>query len=728
LKPPFFILPNNPHALEIMVRECFGAHYLDIKTKLQVKYLTDYLKRLKVQTLVCETSYIDKHYLVDYSQYLVRSHQDFGKMCARVHFFKCTISYNDIDKALSNNHLKCFEDYAGYSVIKPLPKTFFGRTCLPPPGNAAKKTIAIEQQSNLFGKQLSVLSVPYQEQDKIVSACATASLWSLLSTVDSKHNDSPSTLTKMASVENDFRFSEPKSGLKYAQIERVIVKQGLRPIGGALEYAAQIRAYLDSDIAVLLGVSVNGRNDGDNDDGLAHAVTVTGYETNDKDEIISLLIHDDRIGPYVVFDVVNKEEEGLSKVYLECDKYLDGQTYVVNEFAVAVNHKVRIPVSVIRDTILKIEYTANVTQEHFGKLNEIQDLALVKWTTRLRNSSDLKSEWLEKCSVGLKERLMLSLPRWVWVATASIHGKESFDYVFDATGVEQSNLLLTSMPYQYDVYTAYKVLLQIALDETPLENRASDEDGVFIKALRKLAEENTSHEQELSKAFGLQRLPKKIKNNETDRKGILQQDTLIKIQFPHDITEQLVIDLKTLMANNIFLIWIMDIDGNIIIGKDTGHPTLINGHAGRIAGEVHYDSGSNEIVELRLNAKSNRYSSEHYDYNKKLYLNNAIEKLNAYLMTSGFKVSMLQKVIVQITPTGSDEKYYTVMCENSKKIVSEYYDEYKQAEAMLGKGAVDLPSPQNQLDALISFLNKPYGTATLCRTTRTASIKSLEDN
>ncbi len=72
------------------------------------------------------------------------------------------------------------ESYLGFSVIKPLPVTFLGKTCLKAYSNdsndgSERHYIHRQYIANLLGIQFSVDSVAYQEQDKVVSACATTS-------------------------------------------------------------------------------------------------------------------------------------------------------------------------------------------------------------------------------------------------------------------------------------------------------------------------------------------------------------------------------------------------------------------------------------------------------------------------------------------------------------------------------------------------------------------------
>ena len=76
-----------------------------------------------------------------------------------------------------NNDEYIFE-YLGFMIIRPIPETFFGKVCLKIQKNYLESNILTQKYSvSFFGKILEVNSIAYQEQDRILSACATSSLW-----------------------------------------------------------------------------------------------------------------------------------------------------------------------------------------------------------------------------------------------------------------------------------------------------------------------------------------------------------------------------------------------------------------------------------------------------------------------------------------------------------------------------------------------------------------------
>jgi len=70
--------------------------------------------------------------------------------------------------------------YIGFVVVKPLPFTAIGRTCLStfPVDGQRLYPITRSYDVDLFGLHITVESLVYQEQDSVAAACATSALWS----------------------------------------------------------------------------------------------------------------------------------------------------------------------------------------------------------------------------------------------------------------------------------------------------------------------------------------------------------------------------------------------------------------------------------------------------------------------------------------------------------------------------------------------------------------------
>ncbi|WP_019677702.1 hypothetical protein [Arsukibacterium perlucidum] len=187
MQPPYLVCEFDKKTLSSLVRERFGDDFPNIHRKRQIQFIYNYLKDLGAATVLLESEYVDKDYLEDYSRYYVRCFNRYGERCARLHFFKNDFDAEDFQETLIKNEassIQAFQDsYLGFIVVKPLPKTFIGKTCLKIyPSFATKKRKSIlskKYEVNLFGLNLVIDSIAFQEQDKIVSACATTAIWTM---------------------------------------------------------------------------------------------------------------------------------------------------------------------------------------------------------------------------------------------------------------------------------------------------------------------------------------------------------------------------------------------------------------------------------------------------------------------------------------------------------------------------------------------------------------------
>ena len=72
MQSEYLVCEFAKETLSNLVRERFGTEFPDINDKVQVKYLFNYLKDLKAQTILLESDYVDRDYLEDYSRYYVK--------------------------------------------------------------------------------------------------------------------------------------------------------------------------------------------------------------------------------------------------------------------------------------------------------------------------------------------------------------------------------------------------------------------------------------------------------------------------------------------------------------------------------------------------------------------------------------------------------------------------------------------------------------------------------
>jgi len=184
-------------------------------------YLLGYLKDLHAKTILVEQEYIDKDYLIDYSLFYSRTFTKYERFCQRLHFFSIDFDETSfIQKRYENDfHNTLQRYYLGFVVRKPDGIDTIGRTLLRPypNGDIRKMGCCFNHTANIYGSKLCIESVPFQEQDGTVSACATISVWTSLYCLNRLFNTivySPAEITH-------------ESGHRFGTIGRTYGKEGL---------------------------------------------------------------------------------------------------------------------------------------------------------------------------------------------------------------------------------------------------------------------------------------------------------------------------------------------------------------------------------------------------------------------------------------------------------------------------------------------------------------------
>lgn len=494
---PFSVIDYSIENLASVLCEGPNVDPCAVASKLHLIYFEEYFSALKARTVVIENDYVDRGYLEDYAGYYVRCFVKYKRKCRRLHFFGIQFSQSDLTSLLSGNQKSIKAEtlkssYLGFVVVKPLPQTIIGRTCLKTyDDDGARRHYSSTQDfsANFFGIHLSVRTLPFQEQDSVVAACATSALWSAFHAVESHVEHvipSPVEITRRATslLPLETR-SLPNKGLTPAQMAYAIRSVGLEPFLvdatslGILKETAY--AYLRGGMALVLGLnlldissSITGQPSQGKFKGL-HAVALTGFslgkskpldEQNDScqgstcllraDRIDKIYVHDDQVGPFarMVFDEMRVQVDGngqkveyetLSTSWKGDNDQLGSVRAVPNILLVPLYHKIRIPFGVIHDHILFLD--------HFIEILRSQEMltldSRIEWDIYLTSVNQFKSEIFESdIEEQQKYRLLTaSLPRFIWRATAFSHENPLFDLLFDTTDLEQSSLLAMVAAY-----------------------------------------------------------------------------------------------------------------------------------------------------------------------------------------------------------------------------------------------------------------------------------------
>ena len=131
------------------------------------------------RTAVVESEYVDTDHRLSYSRLYNLRHADTPRRCTRIHLFACTVSRKQLDDMPKETS----KSYRGFLVIRPLSTDRLGRTILSP--ELFKKvddldvylTCRASYEVSLVGNTISFIGVPWMEQEKLVSRCASAALW-----------------------------------------------------------------------------------------------------------------------------------------------------------------------------------------------------------------------------------------------------------------------------------------------------------------------------------------------------------------------------------------------------------------------------------------------------------------------------------------------------------------------------------------------------------------------
>lgn len=455
-----------------------GASDLILEKKLHLGYFESYFKKFDTKVILVEKKYIDKDYLEDFSFYYVSSFFPYKRYCTRLHFFTKDMVKQDLIDLLQGNPSNVDEkilrdSYLGFIVIKPLPQTIIGRTCLKtyPFENKRFYPIIREYPVNLFGLHLSILSIAFQEQDSVVAACASSAIWSAFNATGSlfQHSiPSPAAISKAATQFFPFLNRHfPNDGLTPEQMAHAIRNVGLEPfLFNANEndiIRAVTYAYLKAKIPIVLGFQLN--NSRTNDSLNHHAVTITGYSLEgitknfhgepyllSSSRMKQLYVHDDQIGPFARMEFLDGKK--LSTSWKVENLGITDNVYATPEILIIpLYHKIRIPLYTILHIFLGFNKLLRKISSGSGVL-----IPNIEWDIFLSTVNDFKTEIINSPKIKGQYRadiLTKNLPRFLWRVIGSV-GDEKVEFVFDATDIEQGNLLLDIIIYSNYLFLTLK--------------------------------------------------------------------------------------------------------------------------------------------------------------------------------------------------------------------------------------------------------------------------------
>ena len=480
---------DRDNIVDILCRSSItDREYIGLKP--HIDYLVKYCNDIGVKTIIVENEYIDRDFLEDYAGFYVRCFSEYHSKCCRLHLFNFNISKKQFNRLLlGRNSVQLIEkmkapgNYLGFMVIKPLPRTVLGRTCLRVrPELEQGHFIGRSYNVNLYGIPLvAEKTIAFQEQDHVVAACATSALWSAFQCtgqVFRHHIPSPVEITKSALQR--FPMSErefPNSGLYDIQIANAIRGVGLDPIPYNFDPSARdeisklrtvIYAYLKAGIPILLGVRLLGLP---NEPG--HAVAVTGFKLNPAyapasggsthlmaNGLKMIYAHDDGIGPYAPMELTIIDYQGKKAAAFTTDwrDQHGNPVYALPDYLfVPVYHKIRIPFASVLESVVSFD---DWIKRLYGQGIHLFQNGL-EWDVYLTTVSNLKTEieGNSRLSGAYRKTILTQpMPRFIWRATARCQGSAVLDLLYDATDIDQGAFFVRVI--EYDCGKQYSYVLR----------------------------------------------------------------------------------------------------------------------------------------------------------------------------------------------------------------------------------------------------------------------------
>jgi hypothetical protein len=428
------------------------------------QYIWRYLDQLGAKTVVIEETYTDGDYLEDYSSYYVRCFNSYRRHCKRLHFFCDSFDETHFSRLIlrdsTDDELETLvKGYLGFIVVRPLPKAVIGRTVLAtyPSDNGRRNYTSLRlYRANLFGLDLSIESLAFQEQDTVLAACATVALWSAFhktSDLFGTFSPRPAEITKVANGAGSTSRAIPSHGLTLLQMAHAVRSVGLEPevVAGdpSVPLVSVIYSHLKLGLPVVLGVDIESQG--------LHALTITGYSMKTTQAISSevgqgyssppfsglrineFYAHDDQIGPFSRLRVIPSTSTKCPVCFTGSWKDSSGSDLIMTPkfLLVPIYNKIRVTFVDMQGWIQRLwEVLKHVIVDH----------ANYEWDTYLVTSNGLKIELAETLKGHPAQQPFLTRhhPRFIWRNSLKYNGDVVLDLFADATDMQHS------MPF-YDV-------------------------------------------------------------------------------------------------------------------------------------------------------------------------------------------------------------------------------------------------------------------------------------
>ena len=504
----FEVVRYSIDELKRLLAEKSGTDRKIIDEKLHSAYFESYFSfdEINAKTIIVENEYIDRDFLEDFAAYYVRCFTKYPKTCTRLHFFSIAFKSRAFKNLLrgGNNRLKqeiLQRSYLGFVVIKPIPQTVIGRTCLKTyPSQTIGRNFPSTQDYhvNLFGIPLIVKTLAFQEQDTVAAACATSALWSVFQGTGRlfhHHIPSPVEITKFATEHLPLETRAfPNEGLTLEQMAQAICKVGLEPLyispRNPYVLKANLYAYLCGQIPVLMGVYLyDMSHDPPQQIEGKHAIAVMGFNLSSPpvqgygnhnfrlraSRIEKVYAHDDQVGPFARMELASMNVKDANGATIDSLPYLTtswkGDDNKIGSIAavpdlllIPLYHKIRIPFNEIHSVVEAFfAFLENIRAN--GKMPIPSN---IEWEIALSTVNEIKKEILASDHIDPERRydiLTQAMPRFVWRASAFSNDTRLLDLLFDATDIKQGQFFVRAIEYDLAISLILRAVSKVsALD------------------------------------------------------------------------------------------------------------------------------------------------------------------------------------------------------------------------------------------------------------------------
>lgn len=502
---PFEVHSYSIQTLKHILSTKSGALPSVVEGKLHTLYFENYFDDLGASVILVENDYVDRDFIEDYAGYYARCFGKYESLCTRLHFFDNSFTsrqfgYTLMDRGKTLPLKKLQESYLGFVVIKRLPKTFVGRTCLKTYGsdNGRRYYPTLRRYPvGLFGLGLSVNeTLGFQEQDRGVAACATSALWTVFQGTGKLFQHaipSPVEITRLATQIPDEAVPGilPSRGLTGRQEIHAIRQLGLEAdytnAQDEFSLMCSVYAYLRAGIPLLLNASLWDTSVQPTPKFLGwHAMAVTGFSLGRAgpvphgdlkyslraSRIDKIYVHDDQVGPFarMVLDGVKvhakngkqyRRLNSLSTSWCVADGKIGSVRAVPWFVIIPLYPKVRIRFDFIREVVMRFD------QFILGAIpgSEPSPSSLFEWDIYLTAINQLKSEIRIEAGIidSVRRKVLLSnMPRFIWRAKAMHNNQVVLELLFDATDIEQGKFFVCAIEYSKPLYTLLRLVAQNA--------------------------------------------------------------------------------------------------------------------------------------------------------------------------------------------------------------------------------------------------------------------------